>query len=543
MKTIITSLALLISTFIIAQNPKAQIDAIINSEIVKTDPGIMVGVVKDGTIIYENYRGLANIEHQVPISYKTRSNIASTAKQFTALMILQLSLDGKLSLEDDIRKHLPNLYKNVKETIKIRHLINHTSGIRDYVELMDLEGDVWWKRVGLDNDDVMALIEKQEDLGFAPGSKYSYSNSGYVVLAELIASVTQQKFTDYSTQFFKDLGMNSTNFIRRYMQVIPNRADPYSDWGYGELFHSVSVTKTSGEGFLYTTLKDQLIYEQTLQKATKNNNELLITSQKAIPNSRIKTYGFGLKLNDQLGQTAVHHDGVTNAYNAQALRFPEEKLSIFIMSNNGNIRSDIIAQKIASVFVSKIENPEKYDAKFKERTTNAKVLKIEGQYNYPNDDKLVRIVNQDGKTFWKEGNYYNLEILPEDKNTFAFANNPKLKIVFYKNKMVEYYPSGKTMTYKRSLVKLASSKDLKSLEGKYTNSELDLSFTLKKNNNTLLFSFLNKKNKPKTVKVLNKNRLLVSNYILKIERNTSLEISEIRLDYNRAKNIRFKKKT
>ena len=139
----------------------------------------MVGIVKGGNIIYEKYRGLAYLPYQIKMDEKTKSNIAYVAKQYTALMILDLALKDQLSLEDDIRTYLPTLYKKVEEKIKIRHVLNHTTGIRDYVELMSLQNRIWWKQVGLKNDDIIDLLEKQEDLAFKPGSQYTYSNSGY----------------------------------------------------------------------------------------------------------------------------------------------------------------------------------------------------------------------------------------------------------------------------------------------------------------------------------------------------------------------------
>ena len=140
------------------------IDSILHSSVQTNHPGIGVGIVRDGEIIYEKYRGLSNLQHQIPFSHKTRSNIASTAKQFTALMVLDLSLKEKLDLDDDIRKYLPNLYKKVAGKIRIRHLINHSSGIHEYVDLIGQDGKVWWKHVGLDNNDIMKLSEKQNDL-------------------------------------------------------------------------------------------------------------------------------------------------------------------------------------------------------------------------------------------------------------------------------------------------------------------------------------------------------------------------------------------
>ena len=177
-----------------------KIDSIITSKINEKDPSLMVGIVKNGNIIYEKYRGLSNLQDQVSADKNTRSNIASTAKQFTALMILQLSLEEKLSLEDDIRKYLPTFYTKVKEKIKIRHLINHTSGIRDFYDLMSIQQNPWWSQEGLDNDDALELLEKQEDLAFIPGSRYLYSNSGYTILTKIISKVYGKKFHEFSFQ-------------------------------------------------------------------------------------------------------------------------------------------------------------------------------------------------------------------------------------------------------------------------------------------------------------------------------------------------------
>ena len=182
-----------------------EIDHIINKSVENDHPGLGIGIVKNGKVIYEKYRGLSNLQHQIPFSKKTRSNIASTAKQFTALMILDLSLKGKLNLDEDVRKYFPNLYNKVNEKIKVRHLINHTSGIHEYVDLIDQEGKVWWKQVGLDNDKIIKLLEKQTSLEFSPGTKYNYSNSNYNVLAKVIEKVSGEKFTSYSKKFFNDL--------------------------------------------------------------------------------------------------------------------------------------------------------------------------------------------------------------------------------------------------------------------------------------------------------------------------------------------------
>ena len=176
----------------------------------------------------------------------------------------------------------------------------------------------------------------------------------------------------------------------------------------------------------HSYLKDQLIFEKAIQNAKQNKDTLFIKSQLPIANSEIKFYGFGLKLNDRLGRKAVHHDGVTNAYHAQSLRFPKEKIAIFVMSNNGNLRSDLLADEVAAVLLKKQKTTPTYNTRYYK--DNYRKASIVGQYNYPNDEKLVRIEKENGKTYWKEGDYFNLEMISEGVNKFRFANN----VIFFK---------------------------------------------------------------------------------------------------------------
>ena len=538
-------LALLCPVILIGQSNKTinndSITNLLKRHVGDDVPGMAVGIVKNGQIVYEGYFGYANLSHRVKVDKDTRFNIASNAKQFTALMILQLHLEEKLNLEDDIRKYLPSLYPNVKEKIKIRHLINHTSGIRDYVELMTMKNKIWWKQVGLDNNDVMELMEKQEELAFKPGSRHTYSNAGYNILAKIIEKVSSVKFTKYSTDFFQQLDMNKTSFVNRYMEVIPNRADPYADWGSGVWFQSPTVTKTNGEGFLYTTLRDQLIYEKTVQNAWSQNNNLLIKSQESIPNSEVQDFGYGLKLEKRLDREAVYHDGATYGYQSQMIRFPKEQLSVVLMSNNGNINSDRIINDVAALFLPTSEVNHDYSPDFYERLKINGKPKIAGQYNFPDSEKLIRIEEIDGKTYWKEGKYLDLEMIQEQQNTYSFVYDPELKVVFYKDEMVEFYPSGKTMVYERNNDALATVEDIDGLVGNYYSTELEMGFELKiSGDKNLQILFPNRKRELE-VELLNRNYLLADNYILKIHRDPFDRATEIFVTLNRAENIRFKR--
>ncbi|NRB60717.1 MAG: beta-lactamase family protein [Winogradskyella sp.] len=544
MKTLLTTISCFITLSIASQNNFTQnIDSIIESTIQKNDPGLMIGVVRDGQIIYEKYYGLANLSHKIKMDKNTRCNIASTAKQFTALMILKLSLENKLSLEDDIRKFIPELYTNVKEAIKIRHLINHTSGIREYIGLMDLQNKAWWTRVGLDNDDVLELLKKQEDLGFNPGSKYVYSNSNYNILAKIIEKVTQQKFKVYAKEFFKSLGMENTAFPKGYMTVIPNKAEAYSDWGGGEWYEDIKVTKTAGEGFLFTTLKDQLMYEQAIQNAKDSNNQLLIKSQLPIENSEIKSYGFGLRLFNWFygPHKAVHHDGGTYGYKSQTVRFTDQNLSIFVMTNNGKIGTDDMADQIAKVFLPPAEIKEtSYADRYFEPIKNINPL-VNGQYR-SQKGQLIRIENEKGKTYFKRGNL-KIELIKEKNHLYHPDYNNKQKIIFYDNEMVLFDTDGTSTQFKRINTPLATVEDLNILVGTYHNSELNISLSLRLSEENILKVKFSTKSMERDVEVLNRIEMQSRNFLFKVERDLFDRPNNLLVSLGRALNIKFVKKT
>tara|TARA_R110002073_G_scaffold108336_9_gene243682 strand:+ start:111797 stop:113950 length:2154 start_codon:yes stop_codon:yes gene_type:complete len=547
MKKLIALLFLLFSILVNAQNIDIKkIDAFVDSKIGENDPGLMVGIVKDGNIIYEKYRGLANLQHQVKTTKRTRSNIASTAKQFTALMILHLSLEEKLKLDDDIRKYLPKLYPRVKEKIRIRHLLNHTSGIRDYSDLLSIQNKIWWKQMGLNNNDIIELLERQEDLGFAPGSEYMYSNSGYTILAKIIEKVSGKKFNDYSKKFFEELGMDKTSFVKRYMGVIPNKADPYSDWGSGVWLLTPTVTKTNGDGALYTTLKDQLIYEQALQNANHNNNVLLIKSQQPIPNSEITTYGFGLRLGNWLGRTAVHHDGATTGYHSQTIRFQKEKLTVFVMSNNGNISSELIANEITNAILPKKKLENTYDVSINKTQNKTSLESLVGQYRSPKGT-IIRIQLREGKLYWKMDNNNPFELQHEKDNLYSIVGNSSTKIGFKiernnNNELTVFWPSSEKSVYKGIAVFNPTKPELEDYEGQYYSNELEVSFNIELNRQGKLMIWMDGRKNAGKVEVINKNELLFSDYRMKIERDVFDRVTGILVTTKRVLNIRFAKK-
>ncbi len=532
----------------LSTDQKKAIDAYLDKLIAQDAPGLAVGVVKEGEIIYESYLGLANIAHRIPIDERTRFNIASVAKEFTALCVLQLVLDGKISLEDDIREYLPELYPNVTSPIQIKQMLNHSSGIRDFYDLLSIQQDPWWRKEGLSNADAIALLQKQQELSFEPGTEHLYSNSNYTLLAEIAAKVSGQSFHEYSKALFLQLGMDETGFLKNYMHPIPFQALPYTDWGNGIWQQYPTITNLYGDGFLFTTLRDQLVFEQAVQKATPENR-LLTISQQPIENAKISDYGYGLELKDRLNYKAVHHSGGTGSNHAQTIRFPELQLSVFIMSNNGNLWSGNIADEIAGILLppKKTTNQQIFPAETKEIQAALPLDRLMGTYKSPSGG-LIRIFTKEDVLYWQMDNNNEQELIRVKGNLFQWAVNEKIKVAFTiwedgHSNFTVYYPGAEPKIHQKQSSFVPDSIYLEKLVGKYYNAELDFGFSLEFIAGNQLVLTKNGEPEGQPLKVVQKDDFLLFDYKLRPVYNKMGQVTELLMDFNRVKNIRFINKT
>ena len=548
MKSFFFTLCLLLATFTqsIAQNiDVAKIDQLLASKINAGAPGLALGIVKNGTIVYERYLGLANLQYQIPVDAQTRFNLASVAKQFTALGVLKLVLENKLSLESDIRQYLPKMYPQLKTPIPLKTLLNHSSGVRDFYDLLSISGKPWWRQEGLDNEDALALLTKQKDLNFAPDTEHWYSNSNYTLLAEIVTKVSGTPFPEYAKQLFTDLGMPNTQFCTNYMQVIPFQALPYNDWGDGSWQQYPMMTNLYADGFLYTTLKDQLVFEQAIQKAATQANSLLSISQKPIPNTRIQSYGYGLEISPINGYPAVHHSGSTGSYNAQTLRFPGEKLSIIVLSNNGNLWSGGIAREVGAQILGR------KTAKIPHLTRPAQIQAastpsdLVGQYR-STDNNIIRIQLKEAHLYWQMDNNNTRKLIQEEGNLYHWDIDEDWKVAFNNrpdstSSMVLYTKSEQPEVLKKLPPFAPSDAYLQACAGEYFSAELDLAFTINMSpEKGLVFKREGGKNETK-IEVVQKGELLASDYKMRLETAANGRVMAVLLTYNRVRSLRFEK--
>lgn len=513
------------------------IDQYLNQQVSGTVPGLAVGVVKGGKIMLERYLGFADLHHNIPVDTSTRFNIASTAKQFTALCILKLSLEDKLDLSDDFRKYLPTFFPERKDPIQIKTLLNHSSGIRDFYELISVQNETWWRMEGLGNDDALELLERQHNLNFPPGSEHSYSNSNYTILTKVVEEVSGQSFHEYSKNLFLSLGMYETDFQKNYMSIIPNLALPYSNWGNGKWSQYPHITNLYGDGFLYTTLTDQLIYERRLQTASRD--ELAIQSQKLVPGSEIDNYGFGLELNEKLGYPSINHSGSTGAYHSQILRFPEQELSIMVMSNNGNISSSSIANKIASLLlpaksITKSVTPIASTGNIMDKK------EILGEY-ISSKKSIIRILEDNGELYWKKDNNNPIKLALRDGNVFKWVENSEVELLFSEVEFQLFYKNELLRSYTKLPDFNVSNEYQNALEGQYKSSELDVAFNLEVNDRGQLMFTRSGEDDSYEVEIIQKDHLLLSNYKIHVKRDAFSRVAALLVDYGDINNLMFKK--
>ena len=320
----------------------------------RTDsPGCAVAASQNGHIVLERGYGMADLEQGVAIRPDTVFNIASVSKQFTAASLLLLQEQGKLSLADDVRKYVPEL-PDYGKPITLRHLANHTSGLRDLPALLALGGWNWVDAVP--GEQALALISRQQRLNFAPGTRYSYSNSGYYLMALIVERVSGQRFSEFTQQqIFQPLGMLHSRFYDDRRMIMKNRAIGHvrlPGGGFGVWRPTYEIV---GDGGLLTTLQDLAIWDRNfLQPRLGRNPQQLVTDmvQAAVLNDGSKTgYALGLMLDEYRGLPIVNHGGGVPGYNTFLLRFPEQKFAVVVLCNVGGGPARVAAKAVADIYL------------------------------------------------------------------------------------------------------------------------------------------------------------------------------------------------
>lgn len=515
------------------------IDSISQQDVVKNGPGIATGIVKNGKIIYEKYAGYADLKDSVPITNQSRFNIASNAKQFTALAVLNLAAEKRIKLSDDIRIYLPMLYKGLKQKITIENLLNHSSGIRDVYDLWALQGITWWKQT-YSNEDALLLLSKQTDLNFEPGKQYLYSNSNYILLAQIVSKVSGLTFTAYTNQLFKKLDMPNTSFVDDYKMIKGPIAYPYFNFDKWTGYNWIS--NIQGDGNLFSTLADQLQYEKIIQSRASQYlpTSLIDISQLPILNSNIQSYGYGLEFAKYKIFDYSFHEGSTGAWKATTLRFPKEQLAIVTLTNSGKAISAMQSRQVADVLLNINTKKQNYLTKPERSGQLVKLEDITGTYQNE-EDFTFRFELRDSSLYLIRSGRNDIRLVRESNNIFHQWNDDAFKQEFILNsenqmEVTAYYTTHSPYTLKRENVNWKDY-DFTKLQGKFFNGETGVDISIKwlkdKDYEIKIRNIINK------AILITPKKLITDNYTIELVNAKDSNINQLLLNGSRIKNIKF----
>ena len=322
-------------------------------------PGAAVRVWRDGRTIFSKTYGMANLAYGIPFSEETRTNIGSTSKQFTAFAIMLQAERGLLSLDDDIRTHIPEL-PEFDETIQVRHLITHTSGLREFLNLLRMTGRRLDRGDWIDRSELIDIVKRQPALQNAPGAEWNYNNTAYGLAAVIVERTSGQDFHVYMREnVFDPLGMTSTMVRPTVHDIIPNVAEGYTPGprGYrqiGDLGGAV------GAGGIYSTVADLQRWGENFANPVVGSREIfdeMMTSY-VLNDGEETDYGYGLSIDDQGGLERISHGGADVAHRSMLIYYPEINAGLTTQSNHAQFNSGVAAQIAAEFFKDAIEEEE-----------------------------------------------------------------------------------------------------------------------------------------------------------------------------------------
>lgn len=320
-------------------------------------PGAAIAIERDGKIVYSKGFGHADLEHDVHITPATVFHIASVSKQFTAFAIAMLADQGKLSVDDDIRKYLPEMH-DFGTPITINHLVHHTSGLRDQWNLLMIAG--WRLDDVITTEQIINMMSKQRELNFKPGDEMLYCNSGFTLMAEIVKRVTGQSFPDWSHEnIFQPLGMNSTLFYDDHERIVYNRAYSYRRDSDGFKKSNLNYAN-AGATSLFTTVEDLSKWAANFETPRVGNERVMamMNERFVLNNGDTIDYAYGQGIGKYKGLDIISHGGADAGYRTFFVRFPEQRVSISVFSNLAQFNPGGLSFAVADVYLADQLKPE-----------------------------------------------------------------------------------------------------------------------------------------------------------------------------------------
>jgi len=511
--------------------------------------------MKDGRIVYKHGYGMADLDHNVTITASTVFHVASMSKQFTAASILLLAQQGKLSLDDDVRKYIPEL-PSFGSLITIRHLIHHTSGLRDQWNLLELAG---W-RYSLDlitDEDVMSVVTSQKDLNFKPGEKHVYCNTGYTLLAIIVKRVSGMSFREFTTKnIFEPLGMSHTFFRDDHAEIVKNNAYGYKSEKGGPFRLGLTNFDTAGATSLHTTVEDLALWDENFYHPRVGGPSFLdqMLQRGKLNNGETLDYAFGLVVGKYKGLPTVDHGGGDAGYRSDMTRFPEQHFSVAVLCNDADTSPSRLARSVADIYLAgdlKAPEPSATAAPAAGvNLTEQQLSGFQGLYWNRDDDQFLKTYLKDGKlriSFDKEDDY---ALKPASETLFHVADTPWGDQANFRiepsagdkpRRLLQSFGDEKTDLFESVPSSTPTAAELAGYEGSYVSQEIEPIYRMVVRDGKLTLTRLKHKPDPLEPRVLDVFTAKIGT--VRFTRDSSHRVSGFVLNSDRIRNFRFTRRT
>jgi CubicO group peptidase (beta-lactamase class C family) len=335
---------------VLGQSRNADVDRLFDAFVQPGEPGCSVAVMREGEVVHASAYGLADVAKQKRLSPGSVFNIASVSKQFTAFSILLLEAQGELSIDDRLVKYVPELSASAGD-VTLRHLIHHTGGLRDYMDLLLLGGRT--TEEGATQHETVQLLARQKAANTAPGTEYAYSNSGYVLLATVVERVSGVSMKQFAQEnIFGPLGMSGTTIIDRYPAGLPGLARGYTKEGEGFRIDE-SAWEQVGDGQVHTTATDMFRWAENFHSGKVGGHGVMARMQETgvLASGERLGYAAGLGIAEHDGRPTISHSGGWAGYGAFFLYFPEQRFTANVFCNRNDVDARHIATALADLFL------------------------------------------------------------------------------------------------------------------------------------------------------------------------------------------------
>ncbi|HEX8333213.1 MAG TPA: serine hydrolase domain-containing protein [Segetibacter sp.] len=527
-----------------------KIDQLFSHKRSATSPGFSIGIVRNDSLIFSKGYGMANLEYSVPNSSESIYHMASVSKQFTAYCILLLEGQGKLKLDDDIRKYL-TWFPDLKHKITIRHLLNHTSGIRDQWDLNVISG----KRMDdvITQDYLLTLLSRQQALNFTPGAEYSYSNSNYTLMAEIVKTISGKSFRQFSdSAIFKPLGMKFTHVHDDHTELVPNRAYSYRPLDNDRFANAVLNYANAGATSLFTNVTDMAKWVMNFYNPKAGDASTIgkLTTKAVLNNGATIPYASGIIVDDYNGRRRFSHNGADAGYRTYVGVFPDEKIGFILLSNLSTTNIGAKATELTSLFIkpnNAIAEKKKIDssmAKIKDTLAFAKYMG-----NYIADDGVQFSYNlKDQQVYWTSSPN-SLLLVRGQGDTLVSIANPDVKFVFSGNRsddaIVDQYWPGSHRRLKKytppTKDTMQLDRELREYVGTFYNSETDVKHTFLLEDHSLKLTSNQSFTVKNKLEYIQKDGFKGGPYLLKFIRNSKNQVTGYELNTGRIRHLLFNK--